>query len=75
MAELGWCGFGVSRGAVPELRLFVVRFAVTRGSVVERLRSMLAALSDAAVELRQIQRPRIVPAPPPPAERHRADAG
>lgn len=73
MAEIGWCGFGVSRGPVPEVRLLFVRFAITRGSVVERLRSMLATLSDAAIALRQIQRPRIVPAPPPAAERTRAD--
>ena len=75
MAEFGWCGLGLSGGSVPEVRLGLVRLAVTRGSVVERLRSALDALSQAASVLRQIQRPRIVPAPPPPAERSRADVG
>ena len=54
MCEVGWCGFGASGGLVPELRLGVVRFAVTRGSVAERLRSMLRALADAAAELRAL---------------------
>jgi len=69
LGEIGWCGFGASGGLVPEVRLGLLRIAVTRGSVVERLRQMLAALSDAAAALRQAQRPRIVPAPPPSGER------
>lgn len=65
MFEVGWCGFGASGGLVPELRLGLIRFAATRGSVVARLRGILAALHLAHTELSNRPRPRIVPAPPP----------
>lgn len=65
MLEVGWCGFGASGGLVPELRLGLLRVAVTRGGVADRLRGMLRTLGDAAAMLRNAQRPRIVPAPLP----------
>lgn len=47
MAEWGWCGFGASRGLVPELRLGIVRLACCRGSIVDRVRCWGKALDEA----------------------------
>lgn len=69
MLECGWCGFGASGGLVPELRLGLLRIAVTRGGVADLLRQMLQTMIDARDALRLTPRPRIVPAPPPAGER------
>lgn len=51
--EIGRCGWGVSGGLVPELRLGFVRFWTSDGSVVALLSRLRIALAEAAAELRK----------------------
>lgn len=51
--EIGRCGFGVSGGLVPEIRLGIVRIWTCSGSVVSQLAKLRQALADAAQELRR----------------------
>jgi hypothetical protein len=51
--EIGRCGWGVSGGLVPELRLGWVRFWTCSGSVVNTIATLRQALADAAEELRR----------------------
>ena len=53
--EIGFCGFGVSDGVIPELRLGVLRVWVCQGSVVDRLREYQAALNMAWTRLRDLR--------------------
>jgi hypothetical protein len=51
--EWGACGFGVSGGLVPEIRLGWVRLWTCSGSVVSVVARAQAALTAAAAELRK----------------------
>lgn len=51
--EFGKCGWGLSGGLVPELRLGCVRLWTCADSVVETLRKLRTALADAAAELKR----------------------
>lgn len=42
--EVGWFGFGASRGLIPELRMGIVRFACCRGYFADALKRAADAL-------------------------------
>ena len=42
--EFGWCGFGWEGGLVPEIRLGLLRIGWCRGSLLDGLVKMRAAL-------------------------------
>lgn len=44
----GWCGFGLSGGLLPEVRLGLVRLACCRGWLLERVGQIQAALDACA---------------------------
>jgi len=50
--ETGRCGWGVSGGLVPELRLGWVRLWTCSGSIVSTLATLRQSLANAAEELR-----------------------
>lgn len=47
LIQPGFCGFGFSRGLLPELRLGVVSIAWCRGSLLAKMRVWRAALERA----------------------------
>jgi hypothetical protein len=51
--ELGWCGFGASRGLFPEIRLGLVRLWCCRGSVFDHYAYLRSSLETARCELRR----------------------
>lgn len=51
--EIGLCGWGVSGGLVPEIRLGVIRFWTCSGSVAGLLKRLQGSLALAANELRR----------------------
>jgi len=51
--EFGRCGFGVSGGLVPELRLGWVRMWTCSGSVISALSHLRTSLADAVAELKR----------------------
>lgn len=51
--EVGWCGFGMSGGLVPEVRCGVIRCWFCRGSVAGQLSVLRVALAEAVAELKR----------------------
>ena len=47
LVQIGWCGFGVNGGLLPELRLGVIRLACCRGWIFDAFdryrRALIAA--------------------------------
>lgn len=45
--EIGIIGWGANGGAIPELRIGLIRLAICRGSMLAKVRGMLSDAADA----------------------------